>query len=75
MNQNLITLPVAVVMGGFFIALGLYLAAPRYSVVPISTSTNPAVWKLDLLNGNVFLCATGTGKDTQAGCTQKFKQF
>ena len=70
-----INLPISIIISGFIIALGSYLTAPRYELLPIASSTNPAVWKIDRVNGNVSLCATASGKDTEAGCTAKLKQF
>ena len=73
--MNHLSLPTSIIISGFIIAFSLYLTAPRYELLPIPSSTNPAVWKIDRVNGNVSLCATASGKDTEAGCTAKLKQF
>ena len=70
MNQ-----PIAIVISGFLIAAGIYCSTPRYEIITVPSSTNPAVWKLDRMNGDVSLCATSSGKDTESGCSAKMKQF
>lgn len=70
MNQ-----PLAIALAGLLVALGIYCASPRYQILVVPTSSNPAVWKLDTRNGDVFLCATASGKDTESGCSTKMKQF
>jgi hypothetical protein len=70
MNNN-----IALIISGFLIAMGIYCSSPRYELVTISNSSNPAAWKFDRFNGDVFLCATPSGKDSEAGCSAKLKQF
>ena len=65
---------IAIIVSGLFIAIGINYASPRYEILPIATS-NPAVWKLDKFSGDVYLCATANGKDTESGCSKKLKQF
>lgn len=74
-----ITLPGAIVIGSVIsaivIAIGISVATPRYEIVAITNSTNPAVWKFDKFNGDVYLCATPGSKDAESGCSTKMKQF
>jgi len=69
----------AIVLGAvasaLIIAIGISCASPRYEILAIANSSNPAVWKLDRFNGDVFLCATPGSKDAESGCSAKMKQF
>ncbi len=65
----------AIALAGLFIAIALYCGGPRYQLISVNNTTNPAVWKLDTHNGDLTLCATAAGKDTESGCSAKMKQF
>lgn len=76
MNINTLTTPLAIVIGAALIALAISSSAPtRYELFPIANSTNPAAWKLNKATGDVSLCATASGQNTEAGCSVKLKQF
>ena len=75
MSLSSLTTPVAIVVAALLIAIGLSASTPRYEVIAISNSANPAVWKFDRFNGDVFLCATAGSKEAESGCSVKLKQF
>lgn len=68
-------LPIAIIVSSVLIAASLYCTTPRYELIPVPTSANAAAWKIDRLNGDIYLCATAAGKDTESGCSAKLKQF
>ncbi len=73
--MNALTTPMAIIIGAGLLAIAIFLAAPRYELFPIGNSTNPAAWKVNKLTGDVSLCATASGQNTEAGCSVKLKQF
>lgn len=62
-------------IAAIILAIGLKCATPRYEMIAINNSTNPAIWKLDKFNGDIYLCATASTKDAESGCSAKMKQF
>lgn len=67
--------PIALVIGFGLLAAAIFLASPHYQMYPITSSTNPAAWRVNQLTGDVSLCASAAGEGTEAGCTAKLKQF
>lgn len=66
---------IALIVCTVILALVINHVAPRYEIIPVANSTNPAVWKLDRANGDVYLCATASSKEAESGCSVKMKQF
>ena len=80
MKPSLILTPqgatiVGIIIAALILAIGICKSTPRYEIVAITNSTNPAIWKFDKFTGDVFLCATPGGKDAESGCSAKMKQY
>ena len=44
-------------------------------VIAITNSSNATAWKINRLTGDVFICATPSGENTQAACSARLTQF
>ena len=69
------TIAIAIIVSALLVAIGVNYASPRYEFLTINNSSNPAIWKADKFNGDVYLCATASSKDAESGCSVKMKQF
>ncbi|MBY0407948.1 MAG: hypothetical protein K2Q01_09670 [Rickettsiales bacterium] len=67
--------PLAIIIGAGLIAAAMVISTPHYTLIPIVGTANATSWKVNNLTGDVYICATPSGDQTQAGCSSKLTQF